>query len=447
MSRSGLLATIFFLSLTATASRAPARDLKELKVLYIGDHSTERGHAFALFLRSHTGTLQAVARDTFKPGDATSFDVVVLDWPQNISRFTGNKVEWIRPTPPLGDRATWTKPTVLLGSAGLNLAAAWEVQGGVGCTCLSPFAYGMRDHPVFKGPIPIDTTHLQPIPNTEAFREALGDPTTPMLPLVDDKGQKWKSGWCTYSDGFSDHPDIEVFCGGKNEKTPSAAACWRQGNLLHFGFEQSPAEMNDTGRRLLLNCIAYISAFTDDRPIASTPSAFFGAARSRASLDRRLGPGGSAAELQWFFTPQTMQVLQGKNPDQLGAWFAQNRGYLHPGAEAKLELDAQAVQAGYAVDKPEFFDRSIANLRKGGQHAQLAATLLSRYAPSEIAPAISPNEWSKWLEANRSFLFFSDQGDYRWYVDGLAKRRGVPSAQLRGSARATPVIGRADPQP
>jgi hypothetical protein len=89
-------------------------------------------------------------------------------------------------------------------------------------------------------------------------------------------GKQWKAGWCTYPDGFEENPDIEVFCGGENEKMASAAACWRQGHLLHFGFEQSPAEMNEAGQRLLLNAIAYISRFTEDRPIAVTPSVFAG---------------------------------------------------------------------------------------------------------------------------------------------------------------------------
>jgi len=68
-----------------------------------------------------------------------------------------------------------------------------------------------------------------------------------------------------------------VFCGGE-KKAATAAAVWRQGNLLHFGFEQSPDELNAIGRRLLLNSIAYISRFTEDKPIAITPSVFAGPA-------------------------------------------------------------------------------------------------------------------------------------------------------------------------
>ena len=110
-----------------------------------------------------------------------------------------------------------------------------------------------------------------------AFQPPVANATVRMLPLVRDQARQWKPGWCTYPDGFDNNPDIEVFCGGENEKMAAAGACWRQGNLLHFGFEQSPVEMNEAGQRLLLNCIAYISRFREDAPIAITPSVFAGA--------------------------------------------------------------------------------------------------------------------------------------------------------------------------
>jgi hypothetical protein len=41
------------------------------------------------------------------------------------------------------------------------------------------------------------------------------------------------------------------------------------------------------------------------------------------------------------------------------------------------------------------------------------------------------------LAGNKDYLIFSDQGDYRWYIDLLAKKRGIPSSELRGPARAS----------
>jgi hypothetical protein len=43
-------------------------------------------------------------------------------------------------------------------------------------------------------------------------------------------------------------------------------------------------------------------------------------------------------------------------------------------------------------------------------------------------------QWREWHRENRAYLFFSDAGEYGWCVDPLAKRRGVPSSQLRGPA-------------
>ena len=52
-----------------------------------------------------------------------------------------------------------------------------------------------------------------------------------LLPLVHDQKRSHAAGWCTYVSQF-DSPEIEVMCGGLDSKTPTAAAIWRQGNLL-----------------------------------------------------------------------------------------------------------------------------------------------------------------------------------------------------------------------
>jgi hypothetical protein len=258
-----------------------------------------------------------------------------------------------------------------------------------------------------------------------------------MLPLVRDTAKQWKAGWCTYPDGFEENPDIEVFCGGENEKMAGAAACWRQGNLLHFGFEQSPAEMNEAGQRLLLNCVAYISRFTEDRPIAVTPSVFAGSVSvPRAYLDRRLGQNGDISDAGRLMSSQLLDQLKSRSRDEVRKWFAEHRAYLHPGPDLKLELDEDAVILGAPIDRVEFFEKTIAALRASGDHAQRATRLLTRYAPADTKQE-SDASWEKWFNENRAYLFFSDQGDYRWYVDPLAKKRGIPSKELRGPARAS----------
>jgi hypothetical protein len=256
------------------------------------------------------------------------------------------------------------------------------------------------------------------------------------LPLVAaERRTGWRPGWVTYNDGFDNNPDVEVFCGGENEKSAAGAACWRQGNLLHFGFEQDPSELNEEGRRLLLNSIAYISAFKEDRPIAVTPSVFAGrVGLPRTYLDRRMRGKADRSELKWMITPALFDKVTAMDAAQLKKWYDENRGFLHPGEspERFLEVDEQARKVGAPFDELSFFERCIAKLGESE-----VAEVLHRYAPVETEKLKTSAEWSQWLKENKDYLFFSDQGDYRWYVDPLAKKRHVPSAALRGPARAS----------
>jgi hypothetical protein len=115
------------LILLAVGLQAQAADLKKLSLLYIADGDAARTAAFKKLFETHVGKHEITKRQGFNPAKAQPFDVVVLDWHQD-----GNtQEEWKRPCP-LGDRAAWNKPTVLLGSAGLNVAVVWQVRGGGG---------------------------------------------------------------------------------------------------------------------------------------------------------------------------------------------------------------------------------------------------------------------------------------------------------------------------
>jgi hypothetical protein len=120
-----VVSTLVALLALAHPVRAGAAELNKLKVLYVGEPGTARASQFASFLKTNVAQLETASRATFKPQQAASFDVVLLDWPQS-----GTPRDTTRS--PLGERSAWTKPTVLLGSAGLNLAVVWKVRGGSG---------------------------------------------------------------------------------------------------------------------------------------------------------------------------------------------------------------------------------------------------------------------------------------------------------------------------
>ena len=132
----------------------------------------------------------------------------------------------------------------------------------------------LRDHPIFLAPLPIDRGKMIERPWPSDWDEPHGTNQIAVLPLVSLDHKPSSPGWCTYTRDMAEAPEIEVFCGGINSKTSTAAAVWRQGNLLHYGFDLGPHEMNEWAKAVLVNSITYISRFTEDRPIMHTPSPF-----------------------------------------------------------------------------------------------------------------------------------------------------------------------------
>ena len=434
------MATLAAVLMLSPAARA--KELTALKLLYVGGERTEQ---FVPFLKQHVAQVETRNREQFNPADAASFDVVLLDWPQNgkndVVGLMNQRDKASRTRQelksPLGKRQDWSKPTVLLGSAGLNLAVSWNLKGGSGCTCMDPLAYDLRSHDIFTRPFKIDRSKSVRIPTPPDFQNEIKADQIEVLPLVDDYKRQWKAGWCSYAYDFPSNPELEFFCGGVNHKTPTAAGFWRQGNLLHFGFEQSPAEMNENGRHLLLNAIAYISHFSEDRPIAITPSVFAGpVARSRSSVARALR--NKEYQLDWLkqdFSPELWAKLEPLGRDKMVEWAQQNAKFLHPNSNQQLELDEDLLAENIAFDQPEFFPKMLAALHDGGAASARAQRLLRRYVP--VGPANgSATDWQAWWDTNKSYAFASDSGDYCWYIDPLAKKRAIPTTELRGSSRA-----------
>jgi hypothetical protein len=96
----------------------------DLSVLYVGNVVTQRGKSYTAFLSKRFRRVESVERVGFDPQKAAAFDVVLLDWSQRHRQE--------KSAPPLGPKAAWNKPTVLLGSARLLLAEKWEIHGAIG---------------------------------------------------------------------------------------------------------------------------------------------------------------------------------------------------------------------------------------------------------------------------------------------------------------------------
>ena len=178
--------------------------------------------------------------------------------------------------------------------------------------------------------------------------------------------------------------------------------------------------------------------FTEDRPTLWTPSPFAGAApRSRSSLGRWLAR--EDRPLEWFtnaLAPALAAKLAGKDRKACQEWYEKVKAHLAPGAKGKLGIDehARALGVDYAAD--DFLPRMIEAL-ESPETRPSALSLLKLYGPTNgPGDEAGAAEWRRWHSENRPYLFYSEWGGYRWYVDPLARRRGVPTAELRGPKRA-----------
>lgn len=279
-------------------------------------------------------------------------------------------------------------------------------------------------------------------PRPDPWRELVADASLDVVPLVVNADERYFPGWVSYDSTVVDSPDVEIMCGGINEKPSIGAALWRQGQLLHFGFDLSPHEMNDAGRALLVNSIVYISRFRAERALCVTPSAFAGGVRARSSVAQWLA--NDSLPLDSALGSLSADSIAGVPRERaaLKQWFDDHRDFLHPGAKGQLGVDADAQALRLPYDKIESLETAadlVADAPAADapdSDARHARNLLERYVPEGPAAGAAPSEWRAWLDANRPFLFFSEWGGYRWYVDPLARERGVPSASLRGPARA-----------
>ena len=449
-----ILLAVMTLTLSAPllAPGLDAAELTTLAVVVVSDDSTPgRGEAYAAWLRPLVASVRVVH---YRPTEVLGSrvlqgDVVLLDWdPPGLvddGDVARDSAAWLalanHATMPLGPRAAWRTPTVLLGAAGLLAASAWQVAGAAGSASLQPFAYALNPHhPLSTGPMPLSVGGAIDLPTPAAFATDISSAHLSVLPLVAGAvSTHWASGWCCDADQVLEMPDVECISGGLNQRAASAMAVWRQGDLLHVGFRQSPPELNTAGRALLANAIAYIADFRDDRPIAiqgggTGPVPFPPRSTLRRLLLQQAAAGAFTPTLLALFAPAEQAVLAPLLHDAPGLqrYCNERLPYLHPDRTAQhLVLDSILQSRGIPYDSPAFLDLVLAALQADPETGYV---LLARYVP-EFPKDHASIVQSAWVAGHRPALFPSDAGGYRWYVDPLAQARGVASAGLRGPAR------------
>jgi len=112
------------LCVVGVGERAVAAEPLQLRILYVGDDG-DRAADYQAFLKRHFAKVTVAPRKGFEPSAAREADVVLLDWSQSEGPVD-------KMSSPFGKLENWSKPTVLLGSAGLLMAGQWQLIGGAG---------------------------------------------------------------------------------------------------------------------------------------------------------------------------------------------------------------------------------------------------------------------------------------------------------------------------
>jgi hypothetical protein len=260
-----------------------------------------------------------------------------------------------------------------------------------------------------------------------------------VVPLGDGRPAAM-AGWCTYENTLAGGPDVEWILGGVNSKHPAAAAIWRQGFLLHFGFEPAPDQLNDNGKALLVNSIVYVARFRGDRPLLRIPSPFVAKDLPRARttyLQTALQAKPPKPEMILLSFDLSLHEELGKlAADDLATWCRSTFDYLRAGPRGPLVVDQDAQALGVAIGTREGLEKCIAAAAEPDTQER-ALRVLARLVPDTGAQP-RPTDgagWQRWWNAHEKFLFFSEFTGQTWHVDPLARERGVPTSELRGPAR------------
>ncbi len=293
-----------------------------------------------------------------------------------------------------------------------------------------------QSHPIFRTPLAVDFDETIEVPTPDAWSGKVETDSVNILPIVSRIAGDYRDGWCTYTYEHMQAPELEIICGGINAKTPKASAIWRQGYLTHFGFEQTPEDMNANGRAMLVNTICYAAKLAEDRPIIRRSAD----ARilDRGSIDRLIkNPKRDLSRyLDWYFAPNLRDQLSDMDRKELGEWYAEARHFIRADRRGKFVLDESAKELNIPPDSREFIAATIAAAYGGNaDRAATAKELLERYLPSGPHEADTLKAWSTWRQENEDYLFFSDTGGFHWYIDPLAKKLGKSPQDLKGSLR------------
>ncbi len=450
-------------------------------MLFAGDSKSDRTRDFEHFLKSQFTEVGLADYLSLNEAETKRYDVILLDWPETPPprTWTGSTRTFVVPN--LGPG--YDRPTILIGGGSLGVGRLFQLKVDDLCICLGDAAYGIQAaHQIFHTPHKIHLS-FEDRPTPAEYRnwpegEHLG--ATMKVWKVQQRGwslerpddTSFPAGMVADSYGFTDSPDAEIIASGLSMKFPDSVAIGRHANFLLWGFYASPSNLTREARKCFVNAICYIKQFDGQRPLIHKPK---GPLRSRrwglsyaffyqAMCDRerflksqpeatRKDPAKidelhrTMMEVYRGQFPKELQRQFGNDPQRYLEYYRDNLEFLFPTETTSIPftVDEDVKALGLSNRHSALLDKCVSMLQHGDR-PELAQQILKRYTTENFPDAKS---WEDWLKANRSRLYFTDVGGFKFMVapESLARRSGSDNETQQEPDPQNPVSASASLSP
>lgn len=438
---------------------------------------------FEQLLRRYFKTVKVVYAKDYQEALSADYDVTVFDAePRPIQEsFMENDPKTGQPVRFHAAEyltAQFSAAALLISTNSPKLAEPLEYKMDWLCECLEAHAHDIRlDHPIFNTPYKVKPT-LEYRPTPESYRHYYAGRDLPkVMPMwraqkeAHEDGKGYPSGLVSTGRGFTDASDAEVIADGVNTKTQDSVALARHGNFFHWGFSASPQDMTDQAQLAFINSVHYIARFKGQRPYSRRPFRMAFPHNRQVALDlayiqtqqtyedwvkqqkdsyemrqdylHRMQQAGQQLDEsdvkamtepmpalptreQWLkeaaLSLQAPSVVAqfGSALDKYLPYYRQNLGYLVPGPKLyTFEVDEDVRSLAVPNHDVELLELCVAML-ESNLDVTKATRILTRYSGEKLQ---TPQQWRKWLDSNRSRLYFSDEDGYRFHVAPVALRQ------------------------
>jgi hypothetical protein len=166
--------------------------------------------------------------------------------------------------------------------------------------------------------------------------------------------------------------------------------------------------MTPEARKCFVNSICYIKKFDGHKPLAR---------KTRHSRDWAFVYAGYVKMMpDWNFVkghfPAGLRERFGTDAEKYIRFYRENLEYLRASHDGKISVDEDVKSLGLSNRKVELLDRCVSMLEKR-ENPELALRILGRYTNKTYSDA---KDWKNWLDTNRSRLFFTDVGGFKFLV-------------------------------